>query len=59
MRVRIAIRIVITEWGALRFPENREYIMRNTPTAWSLLRALPASGAGDAGRRLMAACELR
>jgi Ser/Thr protein kinase RdoA (MazF antagonist) len=58
VRVRIAIRIVITEWRSLRFPENREYIMRNTPTAWSLLRAVPASGAHDAGRRLMAACEL-
>lgn len=56
VRLRITIRIVVTEWRSLRFPENREYIMRNTPGAWSLLRAMPASGAHDASRRLMAAC---
>jgi hydroxylysine kinase len=59
VRLRITIRIVVTEWRSLRFPENREYIMRNTPGAWKLLRTMPASGAQDAGRRLMAACGLR
>jgi hydroxylysine kinase len=58
VRLRIAIRIVITEWRSRRFPENREYIMRNTPTAWSLLRAMPASGAPAAAARLIAACQL-
>ncbi len=58
IRLRITIRIVITEWRSVRFPENREYIMRNTPAAWRLLRAVPASAAQDAGRRIAAACGL-
>ncbi|OWV98814.1 phosphotransferase [Rhizobium sp. R693] len=32
--VRMAMRIIITEWRAVRFPENRQYILRNTPQAW-------------------------
>ncbi|MHC2297948.1 phosphotransferase [Rhizobium mongolense] len=31
---RMVMRIAITEWRAVRFPENRQYIMRNTPRAW-------------------------
>ncbi|MBM2715120.1 phosphotransferase [Mesorhizobium caraganae] len=31
---RMVMRIAITEWRAVRFPENREYILRNTPQAW-------------------------
>ena len=58
IRLRITIRIVVTEWRSVRFPENREYIMRNTPTAWRLLRAVPASAADDATRRIGAACGL-
>jgi hydroxylysine kinase len=58
VRLRITIRIVITEWRSLRFPNNREYIMRNTPGAWRLLKAVPASGVNDAVPRLMAACGL-
>ena len=49
---------MITEWRSLRFPNNREYIMRNTPGAWRLLKAMPASGVNDAVPRLMAACGL-
>jgi hydroxylysine kinase len=58
LRLRITIRIVITEWRSLRFPKNRVYIMRNTPGAWNLLRSMPASRASDARRRLLAACGL-
>jgi hydroxylysine kinase len=56
IRLRLTIRIVVTEWRSLRFPENRDYIMRNTPDAWRLLRAIPASGAHVARGRIMAAC---
>ncbi|WP_433850752.1 phosphotransferase [Brucella pseudogrignonensis] len=31
---RMVMRIAITEWRAARFPENRSYILRNTPQAW-------------------------
>jgi hydroxylysine kinase len=34
---RIVARIVISEWRAERFGENRAYILRNTPRAWEHL----------------------
>jgi hydroxylysine kinase len=34
---RIVARIVISEWRAERFGENRSYILRNTPRAWEHL----------------------
>ncbi|ANL51038.1 aminoglycoside phosphotransferase protein (plasmid) [Rhizobium phaseoli] len=38
--VRMAMRIIITEWRAVRFPENRQYILRNTPQAWTQFHRL-------------------
>ena len=39
---RLVQRIVITEWRASRFPENRTYILRSNPDARQLLlRLLP------------------
>jgi Ser/Thr protein kinase RdoA (MazF antagonist) len=32
---RLAVRIIITEWRARHRPHNREYILKNTPIAWS------------------------
>ena len=37
---RIVARIVISEWRAERFPENRAYVLRNTPRAWEHLNRL-------------------
>jgi hydroxylysine kinase len=37
---RIVARIVISEWRAERFGENRAYILRNTPRAWEHLNRL-------------------
>ena len=34
---RIVARIIISEWRAERFPENRAYVLRNTPRAWEHL----------------------
>lgn len=51
---RMLVRLAITEWRARNFPENREYILRNTPLARAQLERLlainPAS-ATDAIRR--------
>ena len=58
VRVRVATRLVISEWRARTHPENRAYILRNTPLAWAQAAALPASGAGAASRRLLTACDL-
>jgi hydroxylysine kinase len=37
---RIVARIIISEWRAERFPENRGYVLRNTPRAWEQLDRL-------------------
>jgi len=37
---RVVARIIISEWRAERFPENRAYVLRNTPTAWRHLHRL-------------------
>ncbi|MFQ6186259.1 phosphotransferase [Sinorhizobium meliloti] len=47
---RTVMRIAITEWRAVRFPENRTYILRNTPQAWlqfHRLAGIPHSRAAD------------
>lgn len=33
-RSRLAMSLIIAEWRSARFPENRDYIMRNHATAW-------------------------
>ena len=40
MLARIVARIVISEWRAERFPDNRAYVLRNTPRAREHLRRL-------------------
>ena len=37
---RVVARIIISEWRAERFPENRAYVLRNTPRAWEHLHRL-------------------
>jgi hydroxylysine kinase len=37
---RIVARIIISEWRAERFPENRAYVLRNTARAWEYLHRL-------------------
>ncbi|MCV9967769.1 phosphotransferase enzyme family protein [Pararhizobium sp. BT-229] len=34
VRSRLAMSIIIAEWRSARFPDNRDYIMRNHVTAW-------------------------
>jgi len=37
---RLVARIIISEWRAERFPDNRAYVLRNTPGAWEHLHRL-------------------
>jgi Ser/Thr protein kinase RdoA (MazF antagonist) len=37
---RLVARIIISEWRAERFPDNRAYVLRNTPRAWEHLHRL-------------------
>ena len=56
VRTRTALHIVISEWRSARFPENRKYVMRKTPRAWSLLRAMPDAAEPEATARLIENC---
>ncbi len=58
IRVRIATRLIITEWRARVHPENRAYILRNTPLAWAQAAVLPARGRSKVSRRLLRTCDL-
>jgi hydroxylysine kinase len=53
---RVVARIVITQWRAVRFPENRAYIMRNTPRAWEHLNRLLAIPADQMAARIRGVC---
>jgi hydroxylysine kinase len=53
---RVVARIVITQWRAARFPENRAYIMRNTPRAWEHLNRLLAIPADQMAARIRSVC---
>jgi hydroxylysine kinase len=53
---RILARIVISEWRAARFPENRTYILRNTPRAWQHLHRLQAIRTDEITERIHRAC---
>ncbi len=57
MLARVVWRIVISEWRAKRFPENRDYITRNTSLAWSELEMLLAIGPEALNARMALAGE--
>jgi len=42
---RLTMTVLITNWRAERYPDNRAYILRNAPAGWAGLRAL--QGCGD------------
>lgn len=54
--VRVAMSILITEWRGARFPERRDYIMRNTPANWIRLGRLLNISPEDSASALRRAC---
>ncbi|MBI2256870.1 MAG: phosphotransferase [Proteobacteria bacterium] len=55
---RMATTACITSWRAARYPENRDYILRNAPRAWAGLKAfadMPRATAQDYLHRLCGA----
>jgi Ser/Thr protein kinase RdoA (MazF antagonist) len=40
MAARHLITVLITEWRSVRYPENRDYILRHNPMAWECLARL-------------------
>ncbi len=56
MLARIVARLIISEWRAARFPENRAYILRNTPVARAQLSRLLTIGVDEITARVHDAC---
>jgi Ser/Thr protein kinase RdoA (MazF antagonist) len=54
---RVAIAISIASWRAIRFPNNNDYILRNTAAAWNRLRLLLDAGADDIANQIKTRCE--
>ncbi len=54
---RLVITVLITEWRATRYPENRAYIMRNNGLAWAGLDHIDQLPRAEASRRLLQFCQ--
>lgn len=55
--IRMFVRIVITEWRARQFPENSDYILRNTATSWLQLEQLLALPPHQTRSLIKSACK--
>jgi Ser/Thr protein kinase RdoA (MazF antagonist) len=53
---RLVITVLITEWRATRYPENRAYIMRNNGLAWAGLEHIAQLSQEEARRQLLQFC---
>lgn len=53
---RLVITVLITEWRAARYPENRDYIMRNNDLAWAGLEHIARLSREEANRQLLQFC---
>jgi hydroxylysine kinase len=54
MATRHLITVLISEWRAARYPENRAYIMRHNPASWEALSQLADLSRNSARDRLLA-----
>ncbi|WP_159993834.1 phosphotransferase [Roseomonas sp. 18066] len=55
---RMVVRVGITEWRAVRFPENRDYILRTTPMTWRLLEVLLRQDPQQQWQKMLRACAM-
>ena len=53
---RMVMTIVISSWRAIRYPGNREYILRNNAAAWGRLKAIADIPRAQARRQILSAC---
>jgi Ser/Thr protein kinase RdoA (MazF antagonist) len=56
MVARVAARIIVSQWNALREPANRKYLLRRTPQAIEHFAALRQLTPDEIARSLRAAC---
>ena len=54
MATRHLVTVLISEWRAARYPENRAYIMRHNPASWGALSQLADLSRNTARDRLLA-----
>jgi hydroxylysine kinase len=52
MLLRLAARIIVSQWNAAREPANRDYLLRRTPQAAAHFAALRAIGLGTVANRI-------
>ncbi|MCY1309628.1 hypothetical protein D9M70_597390 [compost metagenome] len=52
LMVRMVLRLTLTEWRASRFPENRDYILRNTRRSWRQFEQLRSMSRAEVEERL-------
>jgi hydroxylysine kinase len=53
---RMVMTIVISSWRAIRYPENRDYILRNNPAAWGRLQRIADIPGAQARQQIKSAC---
>ena len=56
MATRMAMTIVISSWRAVRYPGNREYILRNNQAAWGRLQRIADISRAQARHQIQSAC---
>lgn len=54
MATRHLITVLISEWRAKRYPENRDYIMRHNPASWAALAMMHDLSRDEVRDRLLA-----
>lgn len=54
---RMVLTVAISNWRASRYPENRDYILRNAPKAWAGLESLAQLSRAEAQTYLREACQ--
>ena len=56
IRTRMVLRVIIPEWRGARFPDNRDYVLRNIELCWSQLRRVVDGPLDELESRLERAC---
>jgi Ser/Thr protein kinase RdoA (MazF antagonist)/3-hydroxyacyl-CoA dehydrogenase len=59
IRTRMVLRVIIPEWRAARFPDNRDYVLRNIELCWSQLRRVASGPLDGLPARLEEVCARR
>ncbi|WP_409158382.1 phosphotransferase [Pectobacterium sp. B2J-2] len=53
---RMALTLTIAQWRALRYPDNREYLLRNVPRCWHSLQRIATYSHAQFVTRLQQVC---